>query len=669
MELSSVLEVPVPVEEEYDINQNNVDWCIENSELLFLPENGEFQLEMNKILCDGTLENRPPTEQEDSVASVSIEVEENINIADPEQMSDECQETCHERDIKKYKLGVNKKKRELGLAYNGKKKEKDGNWNYRVPRAGKSMKKRCNCKLSKMGSTLKCGTIDELDRQKVFNLFWKTMTWEQRRTFVSSLIETGPTKDQKNRQNPKTSRRKTSLKFYLPNQGGKTRVCKLMFLRTIGMSDWFVLQALKETQNYDDIVKKTPSEDEDSIDGRKHLRKTIKVVGTKMEGLHQFLDSLPKMESHYCRKNTNRLYFLEPLFQTKTEVYKLYKKHCLEKNIPAASLKSFYNIFEQMRLSIYTPRKDQCDLCVGYKENTETQEKYDAHQKRKRDARLEKENDENRPNTLVFTMDMQGVLLSPYLKASSLYYKMKLCVHNFTIFHKRSKDVSCYLWHEGEGGITSNEITSIITNFIEGLNLEGIEEIIFWSDGCGYQNRNVHLTNALLLLSQKLNITITQKYLEKGHTQMECDSIHAHIERKLKNKSIHSPAGYIDIIETARNNPYPYKVKYLDHKFFKDFSKIKIISSIRPGLVPGDPTVNCIKALKYSSGGLFYKMQFGDNWDSMPRRLKKDTIKWEEIPLLHLTSLKIKPDKFKHLQQLKSVIAKDYHSFYDQLRH
>jgi len=61
----------------------------------------------------------------------------------------------------------------------------------------------------------------------------------------------------------------------------------------------------------------------------------------------------------------------------------------------------------------------------------------------------------------------------------------------------------------------------------------------------GYQNRNSIMSNALLEFSKFKNITIEQKFLIKGHTQMECDGIHSLIERKLKNKNIFLPSDYV----------------------------------------------------------------------------------------------------------------------------
>lgn len=51
----------------------------------------------------------------------------------------------------------------------------------------------------------------------------------------------------------------------------------------------------------------------------------------------------------------------------------------------------------------------------------------------------------------------------------------------------------------------------------------------------------------------------------------------ATIERCLKNNEINVLADYIKISEEARKHPKPYQVKYLDHRFFKDYSKAMAI--------------------------------------------------------------------------------------------
>lgn len=83
-------------------------------------------------------------------------------------------------------------------------------------------------------------------------------------------------------------------------------------------------------------------------------------------------------------------------------------------------------------------------------------------------------------------------------------------------------------------------------------------------------------------LALEKGVTIIQKYLEKGHTQMECDSMHSTIERKLKGKIINVPADCVAACKSARKNPKPYEVTYLSHDYFKNYSTLNLIKSIRP---------------------------------------------------------------------------------------
>jgi len=73
------------------------------------------------------------------------------------------------------------------------------------------------------------------------------------------------------------------------------------------------------------------------------------------------------------------------------------------------------------------------------------------------------------------------------------------------------------------------------------------------------------MTNALLHFSIKHKITIEQKYLIKGYTQMQCDSAHSLIERKLKGHDIYLPSDYIRITKDARKNPSPLEATLLKY--------------------------------------------------------------------------------------------------------
>jgi len=82
------------------------------------------------------------------------------------------------------------------------------------------------------------------------------------------------------------------------------------------------------------------------------------------------------------------------------------------------------------------------------------------------------------------------------------------------------------------------------------------------------QNRNVIMANALLHFAVKHQVTIEQKYLVKGHIQMQCDSVHSLIERKLKGQDIHLPSDYIRITKAAKKTPSQLGAILLNYDFF-----------------------------------------------------------------------------------------------------
>ena len=137
---------------------------------------------------------------------------------------------------------------------------------------------------------------------------------------------------------------------------------------------------------------------------------------------------------------------------------------------------------------------------------------------------------------------------------------MKLSGHNFTMFDLATREVMCYFLHESCGELTANVFTTCIIDFLKNQNLQGVDRVILYSDGCGYQNRNVTLANALRDFAIENKITVEQKYLERGHTEMEYDSVHSAIERRIKqqpNGAVYVPQQYVDIIASSRKvSPY-----------------------------------------------------------------------------------------------------------------
>nr|CAI5827869.1 unnamed protein product [Callosobruchus analis] len=275
------------------------------------------------------------------------------------------------------------------------------------------------------------------------------------------------------------SQKKTvTLNYHLKKDNKRLSVCKLMFLNTLGIGEWSAREwALKGQHKSSLHVKK--------------CNVPLKPKGN--EHLESFLNELPKIPSHYCRSQSSKLY-LEPIFKSQKEVFDVYVENCSESKIKPLSLTQFKKFFIKLNIGLFQPKKDQCDLCCMHEVNNISEEKWLEHQQMKEDARREMKADTERAkldkSLMVITMDLQAVLLCPLLKASAIYRKKKLIFHNFTMFNNVTHEVTCYVWHEGEGNITANEFSSCIVDYIEKNCNEKLKEIILWSDGCTYQNRN-----------------------------------------------------------------------------------------------------------------------------------------------------------------------------------
>lgn len=598
----------------------------------------------------------------DKMQDIPIDHEEIVNTE--QHVKRRKRKSLHEWDRNKQKVA-----RMEGKKYKGMKRNAEGKWRMTEDRGKRELKDRGCSKQCNISKVKYCKNISEADRQAIFQQFWKEFTWEEKKVYVTNLIvETDVTKLAKQGVEVHTGRKGKSYKYFLRVGEERYCVCKAMFLNTLGIGE-------KTAYGWKQAEKKVTA-DINVVDRNEPSTANAKKAPSDVRaGAHTYLENLPKMESHYCRSTSSKQY-LEPVFASKADLYKVYKTYCREHNIPnIASNCLFFNVFEEMNLSLYKPKKDQCDKCCEFQVGNISVDEYNEHIMLKDEARKAKVDDKERAindsKVKVLTMDLQAVLLCPRLQASALYYKTKLSCHNFTLMNLATKDTTCYVWNETEGDLSASSFASCTTDYLGNLirQDDNVQEIVIYSDGCNYQNRNIVLSNALLKTAVDNGVTILQKYLERGHTQMEVDSIHSLVERKLKRQPIYVPQNYVDVIASCRPSR-PVNVKYVRYSFFKDFKQLNTYSSIRPGSKAGEPTVTNLRVLRYGPDGTIqYKLGFSEEYKDFPRRAKVQNPSVGTVTQLHQNRIPIKASKFKHLQELKSVIPPDYHYFFDSLPH
>lgn len=584
-------------------------------------------------------------------------------------------------DNKTWKRSRTKECRMLGKGYVGFKRQ-NSKISHDVERGPRTQKPTCNSNKCKISKNRFCSSFTEENRKQIFEHFWKC-TWDEKRLYVINMVR----KVVKKRETAGTdeSRRNFTLEYHLKYANNDSKqVCKTMFLGTLGLNEWMVKNWVdKSDHGLPHKGGQFEDDEEEQVDdpnsGTENIRHRQSRSLDKKKHLNDWIVSLPKMESHYCRNNSKRLY-LEGPFNTKQEIYDLYLEKCKIDNVTPFKRNSVMKVFEENRISIFKPRKDQCDTCISYKTKQVTDEEYNKHIIEKNRAREEKEIDKEKAKAgecMVFTVDLQSVNLCPKTMASSLYYCMKLKVYNLTIFDLGRGQCFTYWWNECDGELEASVFASIVIKHIQNICLplpEKCKKVIFYSDGCGYQNRNNILANALLNFSIEYGLNIEHKYLVKGHSQMECDSAHALIERSVKNKDIYLPSDYVKIAkECKKTKPY-YHADLLDHSYFLDYSPktSQIYKSIRPGKGIGDPQVKDMRDLKYNPElqRIEYKLSFDDDYKELPQRQAKSNItKQKDFKLLYKSQLPLTMSKFEDLQKLKKVLPQDTHAFYDTLPH
>ena len=220
-----------------------------------------------------------------------------------------------------------------------------------------------------------------------------------------------------------------------------------------------------------------------------------------MQYLKRWLLKLDTVDSHYC--GSSESYKNKRFLETGVKKTDLHERYCMDEDrkaegVRAACLTIFKKYFKDLVFSIFRPRKDQCNLCVGYHHNNVSKDGYDKHIARKDKASTEKDSDKEMAQSLeddsmsVWTFDTQSVMLCPQTKASALYFRTKLQVHNFTLYNNCTREGFCYFWVETEGELKAENFTSIqYLHFktILSSNLN-IKTLVFWSNGCLYQNMN-----------------------------------------------------------------------------------------------------------------------------------------------------------------------------------
>lgn len=137
----------------------------------------------------------------------------------------------------------------------------------------------------------------------------------------------------------------------------------------------------------------------------------------------------------------------------------------------------------------------------------------------------------------------------------------------------------CFMWDETVAMRGSQEIGSCLYKYVREL-LGDVKEIIFYSDCCPGQTRNIIISTVFLILVKERHeenkpLVIHHKFLTPGHTHMEADGVHALIERAKKKTTscIEIPRDWSNFIRCIECTP-KINVYQMEQSEFLNFKSL-----------------------------------------------------------------------------------------------
>lgn len=144
--------------------------------------------------------------------------------------------------------------------------------------------------------------------------------------------------------------------YYFEKDNNRIRVCKEFFKATLSICDRYIKTALS---------KKTDGGFIESDARGKHGNHR-KIDSEVKDSVTDFINSIPRIESHYLRSQTTREYISSD--KCLADLYRDYKTLREQNNLTPASASTFSRIFnEEFNISFYILKKDLCDLCETFK--------------------------------------------------------------------------------------------------------------------------------------------------------------------------------------------------------------------------------------------------------------------------------------------------------------
>ena len=262
-----------------------------------------------------------------------------------------------------------------------------------------------SCKGDHGTCRFKCAVhFDEVSRQSIHTEHWCLSDDEKRQFYIHTTTNKGKART---RRAADVNKKKTSYVYYLSQHDHKIRVCKEFYLETLNIDAKRIVNR-HLSKNY---IMGTPRL---YVRG-KHTKKT---KCAQHASIRRHIESIPTIESHYCRRDTKKTYIDGKL--NMTILYEKYVEDYKLRNEQPAKIHLCRDVFNhEYNIDFLKPKKDRCDMCEREKMQTasgpqeDEQLRFTQHIRGKTEAHNERNKDRSNSSQFTVCFDMENVFALP----------------------------------------------------------------------------------------------------------------------------------------------------------------------------------------------------------------------------------------------------------------
>ncbi|XP_072933165.1 uncharacterized protein [Epargyreus clarus] len=297
-----------------------------------------------------------------------------------------------------------------------------------------------------------CNNVSEEKRKNIFDYFWGLPSQRKKDWLVGMTAKI----DIKRKRSKDSGVRHNTYFYYINDGEGRRKVCKKFLVDTLGVSPKYVSYNLANASS--------------GLSKEESRGKTVsknKTPQSVKESAINFIKSLPALPSHYCRKDSTRLY-LPTEFKNIKNLYRIYKQSKTSEGIDVVGEKIFRDIFNKdFNIGFHVPKKDKCVKCLRFEgQNEKENPEMLTHLKEKKASKdrlaFHRELSKKNNGMLCTSFDLQKVLNTPHGESMLLFYTRKYTVYNLCFYENGTRNGFCYTWGETEGKRGGNEIATIL---------------------------------------------------------------------------------------------------------------------------------------------------------------------------------------------------------------